>query len=47
VQLPDAARGGGFGLVGLTERVTALGGELHAGPASGNGWQVRANLPIP
>ncbi|MFC9126420.1 sensor histidine kinase [Streptomyces sp. NPDC057099] len=45
-QLPEAAHGGGFGLVGLTERVTALGGELRAGPrAGGAGWQVRAAFP--
>jgi signal transduction histidine kinase len=44
-QLPYAAHGGGFGLVGLTERVTALGGELHAGPQPGHGWQLRALLP--
>ncbi|MFC9683176.1 sensor histidine kinase [Streptomyces sp. NPDC056948] len=50
-QLPEAAHGGGFGLVGLTERVTALGGELRAGPGedpapgAGAGWQVRAVFP--
>lgn len=44
-QLPDAAHGGGFGLVGLKERVTALGGELHAGPQAGVGWEVRAVFP--
>nr|WP_206327797.1 sensor histidine kinase [Streptomyces sp. S3(2020)] len=45
-RLPTAARGGGFGLVGLTERVTALGGELRTGPRSDRrGWQVRAMLP--
>lgn len=37
--------GGGFGLVGLSERVTALGGQLHAGPRPGRGWQVVALLP--
>ncbi|WP_369245898.1 sensor histidine kinase [Streptomyces sp. R41] len=37
--------GSGFGLVGLTERVTALGGSLTAGPAPEGGWQVRAVLP--
>ncbi|GEC02920.1 two-component sensor histidine kinase [Streptomyces spinoverrucosus] len=45
-RLPDAARGGGFGLVGLKERVTALGGELHAGPRDGDGWEVRAAFPL-
>ncbi|MFI2629407.1 sensor histidine kinase [Streptomyces collinus] len=46
-QFPEAAHGGGFGIVGLTERVTALGGELHAGPRGGGaaGWQVRAVFP--
>ncbi|WP_053199582.1 histidine kinase [Streptomyces viridochromogenes] len=45
-RIPQAARGGGFGLVGLTERVTALGGELHAGPRpTGQGWEVTAVLP--
>lgn len=43
--LPDAAHGGGFGLVGLKERVTALGGDLHAGPRGGYGWEVRAVFP--
>ncbi|TNY36815.1 sensor histidine kinase [Thermomonospora catenispora] len=38
--------GGGFGLVGLTERVQALGGELHAGPDPAGGWRVTAFLPL-
>jgi signal transduction histidine kinase len=46
-QLPTAAHGGGFGLVGLEERVTALGGELHTGPRPGHGWQVQALFPAP
>ncbi|MCL8012129.1 sensor histidine kinase [Streptomyces sp. AS02] len=45
-QLPAAAHGGGFGLVGLKERVTALGGDLHAGPRGGLGWEVRAVFPV-
>ncbi|WP_374202031.1 hypothetical protein [Streptomyces sp. AC550_RSS872] len=44
-QLPAAAHGGGCGLVGLKERVTALGGELHTGPRGGAGWEVRAVFP--
>ncbi|MEU1513930.1 histidine kinase [Streptomyces sp. NPDC005811] len=44
-QLPAAAHGGGFGLIGLRERVTALGGDLHTGPTSGQGWELRASLP--
>lgn len=41
----------GFGLIGMAERATALGGTLEAGPvASGraggdHGWAVRARLP--
>jgi signal transduction histidine kinase len=34
----------GFGLVGLGERVRALGGELDAGPRDGGGFAVRARL---
>ncbi|MFI6253410.1 sensor histidine kinase [Streptomyces sp. NPDC051016] len=45
-RLPDAAHGGGFGLVGLTERVTALGGTLDAGPRAAGGWTVRALFPL-
>ncbi|UNS95287.1 histidine kinase [Streptomyces tubbatahanensis] len=37
----------GFGLVGLRERVTALGGRLHAGPGDGGGWLLTAALPHP
>jgi len=35
----------GFGLVGMTERVTLLGGTLEAGPGPDAGWCVRAVLP--
>ena len=35
----------GLGLIGMRERVTALGGRLHAGPQDGGGFQVRAELP--
>jgi signal transduction histidine kinase len=34
-----------FGLVGMRERATALGGELTAGPTPG-GWRVRCRLPL-
>jgi signal transduction histidine kinase len=37
--------GGGFGLVGLAERVQALGGELATGPLPEGGFEVRARLP--
>lgn len=45
-RLPPSAGGGGFGLAGLTERVTALGGELTAGPSPEGGWLVLAVLPL-
>ena len=35
----------GYGLVGMTERVTLLGGTLTAGPKPGRGWSVHAVLP--
>ena len=35
----------GHGLRGMRERVEAVGGTLHAGPAAGGGWHVRAHLP--
>jgi len=42
---PPAPRApAGVGLVGMRERVQALGGTFEAGPAGG-GWQVRAVLP--
>ncbi len=37
--------GTGLGLLGMRERVTALGGRLHAGPRDGGGFQVRAEFP--
>ncbi|WP_435840463.1 ATP-binding protein [Streptomyces bobili] len=45
-RLPAEAHGGGFGLVGLRERVTALGGTLDTGPRpTSPGRRVRASLP--
>ncbi|WP_405009017.1 sensor histidine kinase [Kitasatospora sp. NBC_01539] len=41
----EAGAGGGFGLVGLAERATVLGGTLTAGPLPEGGWQVTARLP--
>lgn len=36
---------GGFGLVGMRERATLVGGRLEAGPIPGGGWRVHAELP--
>jgi signal transduction histidine kinase len=38
-------RGRGLGLAGMRERVSALGGQLCAGPQDGGGFRVRAELP--
>ena len=38
--------GGGFGIVGMRERVEVLGGSLEAGPDPGGGWTVRARVPL-
>jgi len=37
--------GPGLGLVGMRERVSALGGQLRAGPQDDGGFRVRAELP--
>ncbi|MFF7991351.1 sensor histidine kinase [Kitasatospora xanthocidica] len=45
---PDGpVTGGGYGLVGLSERVGALGGRLDAGPDGGGGFRLSARLPAP
>ncbi|MFE9573349.1 sensor histidine kinase [Streptomyces sp. NPDC006692] len=38
--------GGGHGLLGMRERVTALGGRCTAGPRYGGGFRVQAILPV-
>lgn len=38
--------GGGFGLVGMAERVEALGGRLLAGPTPEGAWEVVAEFPL-
>ena len=35
----------GFGLIGMRDRVTDLGGSFAAGPTPEGGWRVRAELP--
>ncbi|XVU28251.1 sensor histidine kinase [Actinoplanes sp. CA-054009] len=44
-RVAPAAGAPGFGLVGMTERITLLGGTLTAGPGPDRGWIVRAVLP--
>ena len=38
--------GGGYGLVGMRERVQLLGGRFTAGRAPSGGWQVAADVPL-
>src|ERR1700712_724609 len=35
----------GYGLLGMRERASLLGGTFHAGPAAQRGWRVEAVLP--
>jgi signal transduction histidine kinase len=39
-------QGPGYGLVGMHERLDAIGGSLVAAPRRGGGWHVRATLPV-
>jgi signal transduction histidine kinase len=43
----SSLRAPGYGLVGMTERATLLGGTLVAGPGAERGWCVRVVLPRP
>jgi signal transduction histidine kinase len=36
----------GYGIVGMRERVSALGGVMEAGPHRGGGWRVAVSLPL-
>ena len=42
----NAAAGSGKGIIGMRERVTALGGDFEAGSRPGGGFRVRARLPL-
>ncbi|MFY1704967.1 sensor histidine kinase [Micromonospora sp. WMMA1923] len=43
---PSRSGGGGYGLVGMRERVHLLGGRFEAGRVAGAGWQVLADVPL-
>jgi signal transduction histidine kinase len=52
IEVVDNGRGGaisgpGYGITGMRERVSLLGGEFHAGPRPGGGCRVAARLPLP
>ncbi len=36
----------GFGITGMAERVSALGGRFRAGPLKSGGWQILAEFPV-
>ncbi len=43
---PAPASGpGGFGIVGMTERASLIGGRFDAGPTADGGWQARMRVP--
>ncbi|MFC1640141.1 sensor histidine kinase [Gemmatimonadota bacterium] len=42
---PSKGQTPGYGLTGMKERATLLGGEFEAGPGPDGGWRVRAVLP--
>ena len=53
IEVTDDGRGAatlvsddGFGLIGMRERVGAVGGTVDAGPRRGGGWRVRAVVPL-
>ncbi|HXH78733.1 sensor histidine kinase [Nocardioides sp.] len=44
-RVAPGSRGHGYGLVGMEERVTLLGGTFQAGPLPERGWTVQAVIP--
>jgi signal transduction histidine kinase len=52
IEVTDRGRGGnpagtGYGITGMRERATLLGGDFSAGPRPGGGFRVAARLPLP
>jgi len=51
IDVLDDGRGGevgpGYGIAGMRERVSLLGGEFEAGPRPDGGFRVTADIPIP
>jgi len=52
LEVTDSGRGGpaagtGYGITGMRERATLLGGDFSAGPRPGGGFRVAARLPLP
>ncbi len=52
IVISDDGRGGaiaasGYGIAGMRERASLLGGQLAAGPRPGGGFRVAARLPVP
>jgi signal transduction histidine kinase len=53
IEVTDSGRGGdpvagtGYGITGMRERATLLGGDFSAGPRAGGGFRVAARLPLP
>jgi len=52
IEVTDSGRGGtadeaGYGIVGMRERATLLGGDFSAGPRPGGGFRVITRLPVP
>jgi signal transduction histidine kinase len=43
---PDRSVRSGYGLIGLRERASAVGGRLEAGPQPDGGFRVTATLPV-